>query len=246
MMIAINSHIINQFIPFSVFQIFLRGLITTSFFNLLIVIYMLIMLTVLSYYFQLISWMLFCKFAVIFAIVFLLLSSIGHGETIVLNGAVSNGSGGNSIPSKVVALTSIDEIEGSTDYMQILRMLGVPGYSWSHGYNYIALGSWSCEGGAGSVLRLWMQPTKYVGTVLGVSDVESRAALKALYRKAGIAILVNAFSSFYNPVSGGNFSASECADRLYSFVRSYDLDGVNIDFRDNVASKEGKSLKWLT
>ena len=58
-------------------------------------------------------------------------------------------------------------------------------------------------------------------------------------------LLVNAFSSFEDPASK-NISASKCAQTLSAFIDSYNLDGVNIDFRDTEAMKDGKGITWLT
>jgi hypothetical protein len=72
-----------------------------------------------------------------------------------------------------------------------------------------------------------------------------RSNFKTFASRKGVKLLVNAFSVFENPASK-NISASECARSLSSFIDLYNFDGVNIDFRDKTAMKEGKGITWLT
>lgn len=145
----------------------------------------------------------------------------------------------------MIKLTTIEEIEDLSTPHSILKSLGVPGYSWNHGYNYIALEGWNCQGQLLPPLSLWASIHRYLGDSFGRSDSEVRTAIKNIFREKGIKLLVNAFSSNQSPATA-NQSAPDCANNLLSFAKDYGFDGINLDFRDLDALKQAKALGWLT
>lgn len=84
-----------------------------------------------------------------------------------------------------------------------------------------------------------------IGTTLASTDSETRQMIKEFYRSSGIKLFVNAFSTYENPVSDG-LDPINCSISLLAYIKEYEFDGVNIDFRD-IGSFKGKGgLSWMT
>ena len=114
---------------------------------------------------------------------------------------------------------------------------GTPWLTLEHGYNHIAFDGWTCQGSQSLSLKYWQNPQAALppgpapSSALKMSSAEIRMSLKSLAGRKGVKLLVNAFSSFQNPVTN-NQSASECANSLAKFIDQNNLDGANLDFRD--------------
>lgn len=60
-------------------------------------------------------------------------------------------------------------------------------------------------------------------------DSSKRQQLKQTYANAGIKIIVSAFGSTETPTTSGT-DAKSCASQMASWVKSNDLDGIDVDW----------------
>jgi hypothetical protein len=95
----------------------------------------------------------------------------------------------------VVLFTIVTHVTDQSTPQAIFEQLAVPSYSRKHGFNYIALDGWTCNGELGVPLKIWQDLNQYVNSTLATSSKESQVLLKKLYEVAGIKLLVNAFGS---------------------------------------------------
>jgi chitinase len=74
-----------------------------------------------------------------------------------------------------------------------------------------------------------------------------RSSIKAEYAAAGISLIVSAFGSTETPTSSG-FDPTDTANTIASWVKTYDLDGVDVDYEDFAAfdKGDGSAESWLT
>jgi len=124
--------------------------------------------------------------------------------------------------------------------------LAVPGYAPPHLYNYVVLSFWLYPSGPADAALLWANPSTYFGTTssFGSTDSQIRTNLKSLYSSNGIKLMVSAFGSTQTPTSSG-FNPVTSATQLASFVTTYNLDGVDIDWEDTAAFQSGTGEAWL-
>lgn len=75
---------------------------------------------------------------------------------------------------------------------------------------------------------------------------DQRASVKAEYAAAGISLIVSAFGSTETPTSSG-FDPTDTANTIASWVQTYDVDGVDIDYEDFAAfdKGDGSAETWL-
>lgn len=72
-----------------------------------------------------------------------------------------------------------------------------------------------------------------------------RSTIKAEYAAAGISLIVSAFGASENPTTDGH-DATETANALASWVKAYDLDGVDVDYEDFAAFNSSAAAEtWL-
>ncbi|KAH9920847.1 chitinase [Epithele typhae] len=78
------------------------------------------------------------------------------------------------------------------------------------------------------------------------TDPATRAALKAQYNAAGVALVVSAFGATELPTSAGADPAALAA-QMAQFVKQTDLDGIDVDWEEVelVRAKPGVGEKWL-
>ncbi|KAF8304365.1 glycoside hydrolase [Clavulina sp. PMI_390] len=77
-------------------------------------------------------------------------------------------------------------------------------------------------------------------------DAGTRSSTKAAYSAAGINLMVSAFGSTENPTSSG-FDAAGTANTMASWVKTYGLDGIDVDYEDFGAmnKQDGSAENWL-
>ncbi|KAI1792511.1 glycoside hydrolase family 18 protein [Ganoderma leucocontextum] len=109
---------------------------------------------------------------------------------------------------------------------------GPPAVSAVTGFNVFILSFWLLEGP-------WDKA--YEWTTLSASD---RASIKSQYNAAGIKLMVAAFGSSDVPTSSGA-DPTTTANNLASFVQTYGLDGVDVDYEDFNAMDGGTAEAWL-
>jgi chitinase len=73
---------------------------------------------------------------------------------------------------------------------------------------------------------------------------DQRAAIKSEYKNAGISLIVSAFGATDTPTTSGA-DPVDTANKVVSFVKQYDLDGVDVDYEDFDAINSGKAEAWL-
>ncbi|KAM5534676.1 hypothetical protein V8D89_011688 [Ganoderma adspersum] len=109
---------------------------------------------------------------------------------------------------------------------------GPPPVSDLKGYNTYIMSFWLTAGP-------WDKA--YEWTTLSASD---RSSVKSKYHAAGIKLMVAAFGSTDVPTSAGADPVAT-ANNLASFVKTYGLDGVDVDYEDFNAMVAGTAEKWL-
>jgi hypothetical protein len=141
---------------------------------------------------------------------------------------VQSGVPANAVP---IRLIYIDGISNWGSAAGLAASLGVPGYAPPHLYNYVVLSFWLYQSGPADAALLWANPSTYFGTTstFGSNDSQIRASLKSIYSSKGIKLMVSAFGSTQTPTSSG-FDPVICATQLASFVSTYSLDGVDVDW----------------
>ncbi|KAF8553127.1 glycoside hydrolase family 18 protein [Imleria badia] len=102
------------------------------------------------------------------------------------------------------------------------------------GYNVYAL-SFYLSSGPTDMAEGWKELTQ-----------EQRTSYIEEYNRAGISMIVSAFGSTDTPTSSG-VDPVAIADELASWVREYDLQGIDIDYEDFGAfnNKAGIAERWL-
>jgi len=156
---------------------------------------------------------------------------------------VQSGVPANSAP---IRLIYIDKISNWGSAAGLAASLAVPGYAPPHLYNYVVLSFWLYPSGPADAALLWANPSTYFGTAssFGSTDSQIRTNLKSLYSSNGIKLMVSAFGSTQSPTSSG-FNPIACATQLASYVSTYSLDGVDIDWEDTPAFQSGTGEAWL-
>ncbi|KAF7361442.1 Glycoside hydrolase [Mycena sanguinolenta] len=77
-------------------------------------------------------------------------------------------------------------------------------------------------------------------------DATTRSTIKAEYAAAGISLIVSAYGSGPNPTSAGD-DPTAAANYIASYVKTYDLDGVDVDYEDfGAVETAGTAVAWLT
>jgi hypothetical protein len=148
-----------------------------------------------------------------------------------------------TVPAQnAIFMSTVSRLNDLSSSSVILSQLGVPGFSRKHGFNYIVLDGWTCNGSTGLPLSFWKNPNAYINTTLGESDDATRKVIKQFYQAAGVKLLVNAFGSNEKPVSG-KLDAGECASELVAFLHDYGFDGANIDLQEGIS---GDGIGWIT
>ncbi|KAL8281013.1 hypothetical protein RQP46_006692 [Phenoliferia psychrophenolica] len=71
-----------------------------------------------------------------------------------------------------------------------------------------------------------------------------RSSVKADYAQAGIKLIVSAFGATDTPTSSGA-DPVKAANDITSFVKTYSLDGVDVDYEDFNAMNGGTAEAWL-
>ncbi|KAF8313992.1 glycoside hydrolase family 18 protein, partial [Clavulina sp. PMI_390] len=77
-------------------------------------------------------------------------------------------------------------------------------------------------------------------------DAATRSSTHSAYSAAGINLMVSAFGSTENPTSSG-FDAAGTANTMASWVKTYGLDGIDVDYEDFGAmnKQDGSAETWL-
>jgi chitinase len=128
----------------------------------------------------------------------------------------------------------------------IAKSMGVPGYAPPHVYNYVAITFWTYNAGPQDVAIVWANPSNYFGTssAFGSTDAQIRTNIKSIYNSNGIKLLVSAFGSTETPTTS-NYDPVVVATSLASYVTTYGLDGVDVDWEDTAAFQAGTGEAWL-
>ncbi|EJD45693.1 glycoside hydrolase family 18 protein [Auricularia subglabra TFB-10046 SS5] len=111
---------------------------------------------------------------------------------------------------------------------------GFPTVDQLRGWNVLNLAFWITAG-----------PWDNVQAWVWLTDAQ-RAELKASYATTGIKVVVSAFGSSEVPTTAGTNPAT-VANNLANFVKTYNLDGVDVDYEDFNAfdSHSGSAENWL-
>ncbi|KAF8310209.1 glycoside hydrolase [Clavulina sp. PMI_390] len=111
---------------------------------------------------------------------------------------------------------------------------GPPATSVLSGYNTLILAFLLASGSADQVTE-WEE-----------LDASTRSSTHSAYSAAGINIMVSAFGSTENPTSAG-YDAASTASTMASWVQTYGLDGIDVDYEDFTAMNEenGSAENWL-
>ncbi|XAO25541.1 hypothetical protein I312_104369 [Cryptococcus bacillisporus CA1280] len=96
------------------------------------------------------------------------------------------------------------------------------------------------------ILAFWEASTGAVDNVQAWAswDKSYRDRVIEEYHDAGIAIMVAAFGSTDLPTTSGK-DAKQVAQELASFVKAYNLDGVDIDYEDMSAMNSARAVAWI-
>ena len=174
----------------------------------------------------------------ILTILLLFFKSVNSATIVVQSGVPAN-----NLPIRLAYISSISNWSSAAG---LAASLGVPGYAPPHVYNYIVLTFWLYSSGPADAALLWANPSTYFGTTssFGSTDSQIRASLKSIYSSNGIKLMVSAFGSTETPTSSG-YNPVTCATQLASYVSTYGLDGVDIDWEDTAAFQSGTGEAWL-
>jgi hypothetical protein len=116
--------------------------------------------------------------------------------------------------------------------------IGVPGYAPSNMYNNFIFGTWTCKSGAFDISKLWSNASVYLSTTFGNTTSNIQLFLKEKYELKSKHILVRAFGAAESPTSA-QLDPTTCANELSSFIKSNNLDGVDVNYQDNIAFNNG-------
>ncbi|KIY34695.1 hypothetical protein I305_02887 [Cryptococcus gattii E566] len=100
-------------------------------------------------------------------------------------------------------------------------------------FNRFILAFWEATAGAVDDVQAWAS-----------WDTSYRNQVIEEYHDAGIAIMVAAFGSTDLPTTSGK-DAKQVAQELASFVKAYNLDGVDIDYEDMSAMNSAQAVAWI-
>ncbi|ORX91522.1 glycoside hydrolase, partial [Basidiobolus meristosporus CBS 931.73] len=109
---------------------------------------------------------------------------------------------------------------------------GVPGTVPKNSYNVVNLAFWLSYG-AYDAAYTWTQ-----------LDSATRKSYIDAFHAAGVNVLVSAFGAAEWPVTSYKDPVAT-ANNLATFIKTYGLDGADIDWEDNNAMSAGTGEKWL-
>ena len=141
-------------------------------------------------------------------------------------------------------VTYVDALLGWQDE-QILESIGCPGYCQSNPYNVINLAFWNSMGEATDALLVWSEPELFlqpatidkIANVSNATDDQFRSGLISRYHANGIKVLASAFGSTDYPTS--THDPTQLGIQIAEFIKTNQLDGVDIDWEDNNALQSG-------
>mmetsp|Transcript_9519 Transcript_9519/g.10523 ORF Transcript_9519/g.10523 Transcript_9519/m.10523 type:complete len:333 (+) Transcript_9519:291-1289(+) len=144
-----------------------------------------------------------------------------------------------------VVVTYIDKINGWWPPATIAAGIGVPGYAKDTSYNVFNIAFWLSSGPT-DIADIWADPLHYFSAQnpFGSTSAEIQANLTSMYHAAGKKIMISAFGATEFPTSGGKDAVKTCTD-LANFVKTNQLDGVDLDYEDNAAMNSGAGVQWL-
>ncbi|KAF8182479.1 glycoside hydrolase superfamily [Mycena galopus ATCC 62051] len=130
-----------------------------------------------------------------------------------------------AVPSSLIWLTYFD---------RYITYTGLPAVSDLTGFNVFALSFVYAASQVDNAV-IWAE-----------LDSATRASIKAEYAAAGISLIVSAFGSGPTPTSSGN-DPTAAANYIANYVKTYGLDGVDIDYEDfSAIETAGTAVAWLT
>ncbi|KAF8521408.1 glycoside hydrolase family 18 protein [Hysterangium stoloniferum] len=109
---------------------------------------------------------------------------------------------------------------------------GIPKASDLKGFNTLNL-AFLLTSGPADQAQAWTQ----------LSDSQ-RANLKADYKSNNITLMVSAFGSTESPTTDGK-DPTLLAESMASWVRQWDMDGIDVDYEDFEAVGNGQAVSWL-
>ncbi|KAF8518094.1 glycoside hydrolase family 18 protein [Gautieria morchelliformis] len=109
---------------------------------------------------------------------------------------------------------------------------GPPAPSVIQGFNVFAL-SFLLTSGPADQASEWVS----IGSA-------TRSSIKAQYNNAGIKLIVSAFGSTDAPTSAGQ-DPTKLANTMAAWVKSNNLDGIDVDYEDFNAVSAGTAVNWL-
>eukprot|EP01084_Bolivina_argentea_P259585 438050_1 len=147
----------------------------------------------------------------------------------------------------------IDKIEGWWPDSDILKALGVPGYTAQYAYNVLNLAFLQSSVQPADALDPWVDPTKFFSLVTmqnitgsaTPTDDEFRTSLKQLYHGENVKVIVSCFGAGDYPTKTAD--PVTLGKQIGEFVIKYQFDGVDIDWEDSPAfeSGDGTGEYWL-
>lgn len=109
---------------------------------------------------------------------------------------------------------------------------GPPDPSAIEGFNVLAL-SFLLTSGAADQAQSWAELT-----------ADQRSTIKSQYAAADVKLVVSAFGSTDSPTTSGA-DPTGTANTIASWVKQFDLDGVDVDYEDFQAMDDGTAVQWL-
>ena len=124
--------------------------------------------------------------------------------------------------------------------------LAVPGFTPTPlPFTHVALTFWTYPGNAQDASGIWANIGSNMGpNAYGTTNAEIQATLKKNFTNAGVKLMVSAFGATQAPTSLG-VDAVDCGLKLAKFVTDNLFDGVDIDWEDTPAFKNGVGEDWL-
>ena len=133
---------------------------------------------------------------------------------------------------------------------EFLKVIGVPGYGGSKGYNILNFAFWvsdSNNGGAAvngaaydwqNILnRITKSSLRETLTATANPTADQlRSAIKALYNNAGIKIFISAFGGADHPMQNGA-DPTVTASQLAAYAAAYQYNGVDVDWEEAIDGK---------
>ena len=138
-----------------------------------------------------------------------------------------------------VRFAYVNSIKDWSSAKGIAKSIGLPGYAPTHKYNYVCLTFWTAQLGPLDAALLWNNSLTYFGSgTFGSTSADIRKKIKEVFNSNGIKLMVSAFGATETPTTSG-IDATDCALRLADFVKSNNLDGVDVDWEDTAAFQNG-------